>query len=126
MAVAKERAPARQNSSRGSLQFVFFACLSALRTSPPGHRIILFFPLLQPPSSSYFFAVTSFCTPAVGWCALALGRGEPPHRSFPSLNFHRARVRRKPGGHVQTAESDARRAPCLPSRIRENAPPIQH
>src|SRR5580704_17131775 len=58
-------------------------------------------PLLQPPSSPYFFAVTSFCAPGVRWCTLALGRGEPRRRSFPSLNLHRARVRRKLGGQVQ-------------------------
>jgi len=34
---------------------------------------------------------------------LALGRGQPPRCSSPSLNSHNTRVRRKPGGHVQTA-----------------------
>ena len=49
------------------------------------------------------FPRSSFRTPGVTWCRLALARAEPARRSFPSLNFHRARVRRKLGGHVQTA-----------------------
>jgi hypothetical protein len=78
-------------------------CEMLVRCSRPCRRIALFFPLLQPPSSLHFFVATSFYIQGVTWFTLALGRGQPPHRSFPSLNFHNTRVRRKPGGHVQTA-----------------------
>jgi hypothetical protein len=54
------------------------------------------------PLDSYCFAVTNFCTPAVRWCNVALGRGKPRRRFFPSLNLHNIRIRRKPGGHVLT------------------------
>jgi hypothetical protein len=62
-----------------------------------------------------FFGVTSFCTPAVRCCTLALGRGKPRGCSFPSIEFQSGpRPPQTAGGHRQTALPDARRAPCLP------------
>ena|SRR5205085_7131809 len=46
--------------------------------------------------------------------------GIPRLRCFPTLNLHRARVRRNHGRHVQTALSNARRAPRLSSAPRGN------
>ena len=62
---------------------------------------------LLPASTTTVFTIL-FCRnqvphASVTRCNLALARGEPARRSFPSLNFHRARVRRKLGGHVQAA-----------------------
>ncbi len=59
--------------------------------------------LLSASSTTFFmllFRRNELLHAALRWCTPALGRGEPPRRSFPSLNFYRARVRRKPGGHV--------------------------
>ena len=95
-----------------------------MRTSPPCRRIALFFHLLQPPFSSHFLAVTSFSTPGVTWCTLPHGPGEPRRRSFPPLNLHNTRARRKPGGHVQTDLSSARGTSCPILRFGENARPI--
>jgi hypothetical protein len=58
--------------------------------------------LLSASSTTFFillFRRNQLCTPALRCCTLALDRGQP-RRSFPSLNFHKACVRRKPGGHV--------------------------
>src|SRR5271169_6031390 len=96
-----------------SLQCEFFACLATVRTSLPGRRITLFFQLLPPPFSPYFFAVTRFRTPGVTCCNLALARGEPARRSFPSLNSHRARVRRWAATFKRLNRTRAERRACL-------------
>jgi hypothetical protein len=54
---------------------------------------------LLPASTPYFFARTRFRTPGLTRCNSVLACSEPPRRSFPSLNFHRAR-------HVQTAQEN--------------------
>jgi hypothetical protein len=43
-----------------------------------------------------------------------------------SAFFYRARVRRKPGGHVQRLNRTRAEHRACPSRIRENARPIKH
>ena len=53
-------------------------------------------------------------------------RGASSNRIFPQLNLHNTRVRRKLGGHLQTALPDARRTPRLRSLLTKNAHPVKH
>ena len=63
-------------------------------------------------------AGTTFRTRRVIYCAPLHGLGASRRQPLPTFNFHRARVRRT-GGLIQTALSNARRAPRPTSRLGE-------
>ena len=97
------------------------ACLRTLRTSAPCHRTDLFFQPIQPRSSKYFFAVANLLANRALYGALRHSLPAPPHRSVPSLNLHRARVRRNrrrlPSSRcIESAQTHHARACALPPR----------
>ena len=94
------------------------------RRGPPYHRTNLFFRLPQWLALRYFLQKDTFRTRRVIRCAPPHRLGASRRQPLPTFNFHRARVRRA-GGLVQTAVSNARRAACPTSHLRENARPIQ-
>ena len=96
MPVLQRPPPSRRMTSRVGARDVWasFACFTTLPTSGSCRCMDLLFRLLQPRSSRYFFVVASFLALAVVNGSLRHSPGTPQHRSFPQLNFHRARVHR--------------------------------
>jgi hypothetical protein len=87
-----------------------FACVSSYSLSVPcrsTHRVFLFSQLF---SSQEFSAFVTFSSLGVVCPALPHGLGASPHRIFPPLNLHRARVRRNHGrlrsnGFIERAQN---------------------
>ena len=96
MPVLQRPPPSRRMTSRVRARDVWasFACFTTLPTSVSCRCMDLLFRLLQPRSSRYFFVVASFLALADVNGFMRHSPGTPQHRSFPQLNFHRARVHR--------------------------------
>jgi hypothetical protein len=84
--------------SRQTLSRCARLSIKSLFPSSRGHRL-----------TAFFSSIIS-CTLTVGSHARLHILAAAPNPSFAQLNLHNTRVRRKPGGHPQTALPNARRA----------------
>jgi hypothetical protein len=105
------------------------------RVAISNHRLVSFadgevtrsVPLCFAPEWIFFSSLSTFRTHTARCRALPHSLGTTPRRSFPRLNLHNDRVRRKPAGHLQGKSLYRKRAntPCscmrrAPSRFRYN------